>query len=253
MDAETTLHGKTALVTGASSGIGLETAHALAHEGTDVALLARREDRLRELATEIESEHDVEALAIPTDVTDKEAVADAVETTVDTFGGLDVVVNNAGTGTEVGVPIDEVDLEQYRTVMAVNMDGMFFTTQAAMPHLRETAGVIVFVGSFAGKYPRSGSPVYAGSKWWTRGFAMSLAAEVGTDDIGVSIVNPSEVRTTFADEFRDADTVAENRFEPGEVTAPEDVADAIVFAASQQSPNAVTELDLYRRDKLEML
>lgn len=253
MSSENTLHGKAAIVTGASAGIGCETARALAEEGADVALLARREARLQEIASEIESEHGVEAISIPTDITDEQAVADAIQTTADAFGGIDVVVNNAGTGTEVGVPIDELSLEQYRTVMAVNTDGMFFTTQAALPYLRETAGTIVFVGSFAGKYPRSGSPVYAGSKWWTRGFAMSLAAQVGTDDIAVSIINPSEVRTEFGNEFRAEDNLAAQRFEPGEVTDPEDVAEAIVFAASQQSPNAVTELDLYRRDKFEML
>lgn len=253
MSTENSLTGDSALVTGASAGIGRETARALAAAGANVALLARSEDKLEELAEEIESTHDVEALVVPTDVTDEKAVSAAVEETVDTFGALDVVVNNAGTGTETGALVDEVSLEQYHTVMDVNTDGMFFVTRSALPHLRESSGVIVFVASFAGQYPRSGSPVYAGSKWWTRGFAKSLAAQAGPDDVGVSIVNPSEVRTEFANEFRDDEDVAANRFEPGEVTGPEDIAEAIVFAAGQEPPNTVMEMDLYRRDKFEMM
>ncbi|ADD06405.1 putative oxidoreductase (short-chain dehydrogenase family) [Natrialba magadii ATCC 43099] len=250
---ENTLQGKSALVTGASAGIGRETVRALADEGMNVALAARRADELDELAGAVEAEYGVETVAVPTDVTDEAAVDDLVAETVETFGGLDVVVANAGTGTERGVGIEELDTEQYRTVMDVNTDGMFFTTRAAVPHLEESAGTIVFVGSFAGKFPRSGSPVYAGTKWWTRGFALSLAAQVGPDDIGVTVINPSEVRTEFGKEYRDEAELSKQRYEPGEITEPADIAAAVVFAAQQEPPNTVTEIDLYRRDKFEMM
>jgi NADP-dependent 3-hydroxy acid dehydrogenase YdfG len=126
---------------------------------------------------------------------------------------------------------------------------MFFTARAALPHLRASSGILVFVGSFAGQYPRPGSPVYAATKWWTRGFALSLAGQVGDEDVGVTVVNPSEVRTSFGEEFGDEDAAFERRFDPGEVTEPDDVAEAIAFAATRDPPNAVTELDLFRRDK----
>lgn len=251
MSTENSLHGQTALITGASAGIGRETARALAADGANVVLTARREERLRKIAEEIEAEHGVETLVVPTDVTDETDVEATVEAAIDEFGELNVVVNNAGTGTELGVDTENLDTDQYQTVMNVNADGMFYTSRAVIPHLRETSGNLIFVGSFAARYPRSGSPVYAASKWWARGFALSLAAEIGDDDIAVSVIHPSEVRTEFGKEYREEQS--KHRYEPGEVTEPEDVAEAIAFAARQESPNAVTELDLYRRDKFNVL
>jgi NADP-dependent 3-hydroxy acid dehydrogenase YdfG len=234
-----------ALVTGASAGIGEATARALAREGADVALAARRRERLEEIADDIEATSDVEALAVPTDVRDEAEVEAMVETTVETFGRLDVLVNNAGLG--VGGDVEETTSEEYRLMMETNVDGVFFATQAAVPHLRETNGNLVFVGSFAGQYPRPGNPMYAATKWWVRGFAHSVEGQIGPDGIGVSVVNPTEVRTEFASE--DGETF-EERFDPGEMTEPEEVAEAIAFAASQDN-STVHEIDLYRRDKFE--
>jgi Short-chain alcohol dehydrogenase of unknown specificity len=82
-------------------------------------------------------------------------------------------------------------------MMAVNTDGVFYLTRAALPALRESGGHLVYVGSFAGKFARPYNPVYAATKWWVRGFAKSVSAQVGDDDIGVSIINPAAVRTEF--------------------------------------------------------
>jgi NADP-dependent 3-hydroxy acid dehydrogenase YdfG len=247
-DGDGPLDGAAALVTGASAGIGRETARALAGDGADVALAARRVERLHEIADAIAAEHGVETLVAPTDVTDETAVEATVDAASEAFDGLDVVVNNAGTGTARGVAVEDLPTEQYRTVMDVNTDGMFFVARAAIPHLRASAGTLVFVGSFAGHYPRPGGPVYAATKWWTRGFALSLAGQVG-DDVAVTVVNPSEVRTEFGKEFRDETELSRERYEPDEVTEPETVADAVAYAARTETPDAVTELDLYRRDK----
>lgn len=251
MSPENNLQGKTALITGASSGIGRETAHTLAERGANVVLAARRIDRLERLAETIETDHGVDALPIETDVTDYRAVEELLETTVETFETLDIVVSNAGSGTEPGVAIEDMAIEQYWTVTDVNIDGMFFTARASLPHLRESSGTLVFLGSFAGKYPRPWSPVYAATKWWTRGFALSLAGQVGDDDVAVTVVNPSEVRTEFGREFREEDQLHTQQYEPSEVTEPAEVAAAIAYAVTQDPPNAVTELDLYRRDKFE--
>ena len=238
------LQGEAALVTGASAGIGREAARALAKEGSDVALAARREERLLEIAEGIESEYGVETLVRSTDVSDPEAVAAVVEETVERFGGLDTVVANAAVGT--GQSVEEVPLEEYRALMGVNVDGMFYTAREALPHLRSSAGNLIFVGSFAGQYPRPGSPLYAASKWWTRGFALSLAGAVGESGVAVTVVNPTEVRTEFGSGYR---TPSKEVYDPGEVTEPETIADGIAFAAAQSAPDTVQELDLYRRDK----
>jgi NADP-dependent 3-hydroxy acid dehydrogenase YdfG len=240
-----TPQGSVALITGASSGIGAETAHALASDGADVALAARRRAQLETVAEEIESSTDAETLVVPTDVREEEAVEAMVETTVDHFDRLDVLVNNAGLG--VGGDVEELSTADYRLMMETNVDGYFFATRAAIPHLRESAGNLVFVGSFAGQYPRPANPVYAATKWWVRGFAHSVEAQIGSDGVGVSVVNPTEVRTEFASE---SGASFEDRFDPGEVTEPEEIAEAIAFAASQER-STVHEIDLYRRDKFD--
>jgi hypothetical protein len=234
-----------AVVTGASAGIGASTAHALAADGANVALLARRQERLEELAATLRAEYGVEALALATDVREEAAVADAVERTVEEFGGLDVAVGNAGLAR--GSDVETLSTAEYRTMMETNVDGTFFLTRSVLPHLRDSSGNLVLVGSFAGEYPRPFNPVYAATKWWVRGFAHSVEAQVGSDDVGVTVVNPTEVRTEFGSEYGEP---FEERFEEGEVVEPSEVAAAIVFAAGQQNAT-VHELDLYRRDKFE--
>ncbi|EJN58838.1 SDR family oxidoreductase [Halogranum rubrum] len=238
-----TLDGEVALVTGASSGIGEATSHALAREGAAVVLLARREERLEEIADDVEAAHDVETLVVPTDVRDELAVDAAVERAVGAFDGIDVVVNNAGLAR--GSSVEDMTTDEYRVMTDTNVDGVFFVTRAVLPHLKKSSGNLVFVGSFAGQYPRSFNPVYAATKWWVRGFAHSVEADVGDEGVGVSVVNPSEVRTEFGDIYGES---FEDRFDPGEVTEPSEIADAICFCARQER-STVSELDLYRRDK----
>lgn len=230
------------LITGASAGIGRATAEACARAGAAVAIAARRRERLEEIAATLEESHGADALVVPTDVQDEEAVDAMVEETVAEFGRLDHLVSNAGLSR--GFRVEEFSTEDYRTMMATNVDGTFYATRAALPHVREAAGTLVFLGSQAGTYPEPLNPVYAATKWWTRGFAKSLSGQVGEEGVGVTVINPSEVRTEFGASY--GQTYAE-RFDEGEVAEAEEVAEAIVYALGQ-SPSMVHELDLYRRD-----
>lgn len=241
MASERPLDGRVAFVTGASVGIGEATVHALAADGADVALVARSEDALEGVAADVEGAHGVNALSLPTDVRDHEAVAAAVAATVDEFGRLDVVVNNAGI-TDEGFDerMEEQPIEHFHRLMEVNVFGMYYVTHASLPHLRETRGNLVFIGSSAGKLPRPGAPVYAGSKWWTRGFALSVEAHAGQDGVGVTLVNPTAVRTQM---WRD-------ELDPGEAAEPEEVAAVVAFAAEQEKHSTLSEVDLFRRDML---
>ena len=236
----------TAIVTGASAGIGRETARVLAREGANVALAARREERLETVAEEIESAHGTETLVMPTDVTDEDAVADLVDATVAQFGGVDVAVNNAGVGVgERHYDLADLSTEDYRRVKSVNEDGVFFLTRAVLPHVREAEGHLIYVASYAGQQPRAYDPVYAASKWWMRGFAKSVSSQVGEAAVGVTVVNPAAVRTEFD---VDGEPMAD-RYGPGEAVEPAEVAETIAFAA-EQSPSMIHEVDVYTRDKL---
>jgi NADP-dependent 3-hydroxy acid dehydrogenase YdfG len=233
------------VVTGASSGIGEATAHEFASAGARVALAARSEERLASVAADLETAYGAETVVVPTDVRDETAVEALIDAVVDAFGGLDVLVNNAGLVR--GSDVADLDTEEYRTMMETNVDGVFYATRAALPHLTASEGNLIFVGSFAGQYPRPGNPVYAATKWWVRGFAHSVEAQVGGDGVAVTVVNPTEVRTEFAG---DQGTSFEDRFAPGEVTEPAEVAAAIGFAARQEH-STIHEVDVYRRDKFE--
>lgn len=241
MVAESTLDGRVVLVTGASSGIGRETARAFAREGADVALAARREERLNELAAELD---DVETFVVPTDISDEAAVQAMVEDTVAALGGLDVVVANAGVGAPGG-SVEETATETHRKIVETNIDGTFFTARAALPYLLESDGNLIFMSSIAGQYPRPATPMYAASKWWIRGFALSVEAQVGPDGVGITVVNPAEVRT-------DIEVLGKSmneQFDRGEIVEPEEVAEAVVFAARQDNAT-ISELDVYWRGKL---
>lgn len=240
---------RVALVTGASRGIGKATAHRLAADGFDAVLAARSGDELRAVADDIEDAADVTAHAVPTDVTDPDAVEALVDTTLERFGRLDATVVNAGVGERRNVPLADLSVEEFRTVRATNVDGAFYTTRAVLDHLRDTDGTLVFVGSYKGKYPSTSTPVYAASKWWLRGFAQSVAGRAGSDGVAVSLVNPTGVPTSFGRDTREqenADLLADR-----DVISAGDVADAIATAVGQDSPGAITELDLFRRDIYE--
>ena len=227
-----TLSGKTALVTGASSGIGRSTALALAGAGARVALVARRADRLRDLADEIEAGGG-KALARATDVTDEQDATRAVEDTVGHFGGLDILVNAAGM-TQVG-KVENADLADWRYVFELNFWAGLYTARAAIPALKASGGDIVNVSSTAGRRAVGATfGPYAASKFALTAFNESLRAEVTLAGIRVCIIEPGATATEIHEHIKD-DKVREftrQHVEKDGAMQPEDVAAAIVFVVS---------------------
>lgn len=239
------IEGKKAIVTGASSGIGLAVTEALAKEGVDVAIISRTEEKLNDIKEELGSKYDSEIYPVPTNIRKEEDIISMVEKVKEKFGAIDIVVNNAGI-IRYG-DIENFSTEDYRAVMETNVDGMFFTTREVLPHLRESQGNLIFIGSFDSNNPRSFNPIYASSKWWTKGFAHSIEAIVGKEGVAVTLVNPSEVRTSIKGEKGE---VYKEKFDSDEILDPEEVADVVLFAAKQDGSSTLSQVDIYRRDKL---
>jgi NADP-dependent 3-hydroxy acid dehydrogenase YdfG len=227
------LAGRVALVTGASSGIGEAAAIALAEAGADVAISARRADRLEALAKKIEA-FGVKALALPGDVVDETVATEAVEKTIAHFGKLDILVNSAGI-MHMGT-VEATDLAEYRRVMDVNLMGTVYTCKAAIgPMKAQGHGDIVNISSQAGRKTGPMVGAYAASKHALNAMSDSMRQEVGGFGIRVCVLMPgattTEVATSITDpNFRAA--IQTHVTKDGAVAASE-IADAIVFVVSQ--------------------
>jgi hypothetical protein len=193
----TRLRGRRALVTGASSGIGRALALRLAAEGARVALVARRADALEALAAEVRAAGG-EALALPCDVAEREAVAAAAAHVLDAWGGVDLLVNNAGYGHHRRFL--EWDLEDMERMLRVNTLGSLYWTKALLPGMVERGeGWIVFVASLAGRIAPPDESAYAASKFAVVGLAESLSLELEDQGVHVLTVCPGVIRTAFFD------------------------------------------------------
>jgi NADP-dependent 3-hydroxy acid dehydrogenase YdfG len=232
-----TLAGKTAVVTGASSGIGEATSRLLAHNGCNVVLAARREDRLRDLVAELGEG----ALAAPTDVTDPAACAALVARTVERFGSLDILVNNAGLGLYGSIA--DGDPEDWRKMFDVNVLGVLYVTRAALRQmLRQGSGEVVFVSSLAGRrVPRADATVYAATKHAITAVAEGLRMDVHEKGVRVINVEPGLVRTEFPESSYPSaeEYYAEKDYAPLEA---EDVAAAVLYAVEQPPRVSVNEI-----------
>jgi 3-oxoacyl-[acyl-carrier protein] reductase len=187
------LEGKIALITGGSRGIGAATAKRLAGEGAKVAITyAKGADAAASVVKEIESAGG-KAIAIQADATDVDAVKAAVEKTVAVFGGLDVLVNNAGTA--IPKTFEETTLEELNRVIDINVRGTFVATQAALKHMK-SGGRIVMIGSCVGERTMTpGLVPYAATKGAVKMFTQGLSREVGTRGITVNNIQPGPIDT----------------------------------------------------------
>jgi NADP-dependent 3-hydroxy acid dehydrogenase YdfG len=227
------LTGKTALVTGASSGIGRSTALALADAGASVALVARRAERLKDLAAQIEADGG-QALARAADVTDEQDASRAVEDAVGHFGGLDILVNAAGM-TQTG-KVENGDLADWRYVFELNFWAGLYTARAAIPALKANGGGdIVNISSTAGRRAVGATfGPYAASKFALTAFNESLRAEVTLAGIRVSIIEPGATATEIHEHIKDEKVreFTRNHVEKDGAMQADDVAAAVVFVVS---------------------
>lgn len=241
------LEGTVALVTGASSGIGHATALELAREGTSVALVGRREDRLTDLAAEITGAGG-KALVVPADIATAQAAAEAVERTVEGLGRLDTLVNNAGLML-LG-PAPSADLNDWRRMIDINLMGLMYTAHAAVPHLVKAAAEeprqvadIVNIGSLAGRNAYAMSAVYSATKFGVGAFSEALRQELARQHVRVSVIEPgsvdTELRTHNPDVIQQHIVAALGDIER---LQSQDIADTVGYIVTRPRHVAVAEL-----------
>jgi NADP-dependent 3-hydroxy acid dehydrogenase YdfG len=224
------LDGKTAIVTGASSGIGAATARVLADAGAKVAVGARRVDEL-----------DEGLIALELDVTERASAERFVERAVAELGGLDILVNNAGLGLGRD-PFWESADEDEETVIETNVLGLMRMTRLCIPHIRD-GGHIVNLGSVAGRQPYENAAVYVASKYSVRGFTYALREDLLGRPIHLTTVDPGLVETRFSKvRFRGDEQRAKEVYEGVEALTPTDIAECILFAVTRPEHVNVDEL-----------
>jgi len=217
--------GLRALVTGASSGIGRLLALRLAQKGARVALVARRKAELEALASEISAQSG-EPLVLPCDVADREQIASAAQLALETFGGIDLLANNAGYGGQR--TFLDWDIEDMERIMRVNYFGALYFTKALLPQMVERSrGWIVFVSSVTGRIASPEKTAYAATKFAMTGFAEALSMEVERAGVHLLTVYPGVVRTPFFTEQMLEDMPEKTR---RSMVEPEQVVEAILRA-----------------------
>ncbi|HEX7621941.1 MAG TPA: SDR family oxidoreductase [Anaeromyxobacteraceae bacterium] len=232
------LIGKVALITGASAGIGKASALALAGEGADLVLTARRQERLEELARAVQQAGGRAVTAVG-DAREEATAERAVATALERFGRLDILLNNAGAG--IYKNLVDTSAADYDELFDTNVRSTFLFTRHAVPVMvRQRSGTILMISSMAGKYGFPGEAVYCATKFAQVGFAQALDKELRTHGIKVGLICPGGVKTEFA--------LGKGRTEAGVAAStmlePEDVAGAVLLACTQSPGSRIIEIQL---------
>lgn len=232
------LQGKTALISGASSGIGAACVRALAAEGADFVLTARREERLKTMLDEI-VKMGGKGQVVAGDAREEQTARRAVDAAVKAYGRLDILINNVGVGNYKNLV--DTSADEYDEMMDSNMRSTFLFTRHAVPVMRsQKSGTILMISSMAGVYGFAGEAVYCATKFAQVGFAQGLDKELRMDGIKVGVICPGGVKTEFAiGKGRTAGGVAES----GMLEA-EDVAEVVLLACTQPPHARIIEVQM---------
>ncbi|MGI8524931.1 MAG: glucose 1-dehydrogenase [Pseudolabrys sp.] len=228
------LQGKVAIVTGGGSGMGAAIAETFAREGAHVAVVDVDGAAARKISDKIGRA----AIAITCDVTKRKEIDDVVVETASKFGGLNVLVNNAGVA-HVNKPMMEIDEKDFDRVFAVNVKGLFMFTQAVVPLMRGSGGVIINIGSTAGLRPRPGLSAYNATKGAVHNLTKTLAVELAPDKIRVCAIAPVATDTPLLPTFLGTAPGQREKFIAtvplGRLATAQDIADAALFLASEEA------------------
>ena len=246
----TNIEGKVVVITGASSGLGEATARLLSAEGATVLLGARRAERIQSLADEL-NRGGGKALAITTDVTQLDEVKRLVDSAVQTYGRIDVMLNNAGLMPHS--PLERLKVEDWDQMIDVNIKGVLYGIAAALPYMKaQKSGHIINVSSVAGHKVRAGGVVYAATKHSVRVISEGLRMEVKPYNIRTTVISPGAVDTELVDRITEPDIREGVRKMTDEMALPaETFARMVAFSMSQPEEVDVNEI-LFRPTRQEL-
>ena len=233
--------GKVVVITGGSSGMGEATARHLAAQGADLVVGARRTDRIEALTGSIRAAGS-KAIAVATDVTKRDDVQKLVDTAVQTFGRIDVLINNAGVMPLS--PLEQCKLDEWDQMIDVNLRGVLHGIAAALPYMKEQkSGHIINTASVAGHKVFTASAVYSATKFAVRALSEGLRQEVKHYNIRTTIISPGAVLTELLDHISDKEVQAANRDYVGQIGIPADsYARLVAFVISQPEDVDVNEI-----------
>jgi NADP-dependent 3-hydroxy acid dehydrogenase YdfG len=236
----TNIAGKIVVITGASSGLGEATARFLSAQGASVVLGARRAERIQSLADELTGKGG-KALAVRTDVTKFDQVKKLVDAAVQTYGRIDVMINNAGLMPSS--PLERLKVDDWDRMVDVNLKGVLYGIAAALPYMKQqNAGHIINVSSVAGHKIRAGGAVYAATKHAVRALSEGLRQEVKPYNIRTTVISPGAVDTELPNSVTEPD-IAESMRKIYEIAVPaESFARAVAFAIAQPAEIDVNEI-----------
>jgi NAD(P)-dependent dehydrogenase (short-subunit alcohol dehydrogenase family) len=230
-----------AIVTGGSKGIGFAIAKAFVAKGMQVALAARKDDELQKAASELGSRANVHT--VRADIRNPADAERMVRETVQRFGGLDVLVNNAGIGRFTLAA--DMAIDEWRDVIDTNLSAVFYCCRAAIPEMkRRGAGYIVNISSLAGKNPFAGGGAYCASKSGLNAFSEALMQELRHDNIRVSYVLPGSVSTGFGDRGVGGEADPSTRLGADWKIGPEEVAEVVVDLVTLNPRSLASRVEL---------
>ena len=243
------IEGKVVVITGASSGLGEATARLLSAQGASVVLGARRVERIKSLADELTGSGG-KALAVTTDVTQSDQVKRLVGAAVETYGRIDVMLNNAGLMPHS--PLERLKVEDWEQMIDVNLKGVLYGIAAALPFMKEQkSGHFINVSSVAGHKVRPGGVVYAATKHAVRVISEGLRQEVKPFGIRTTVISPGAIATELPETITEPDIAANMQKYYADLAIPADsFARAVLFAISQPDDVDVNEI-LYRPTRQE--
>jgi NADP-dependent 3-hydroxy acid dehydrogenase YdfG len=232
---------KVVVITGASSGLGEAAARLLSAQGATVVLGARRADRIRSLADEL-TRNGGKALALATDVSSRDQVKRLVDAAVQTYGRIDVMINNAGL-MQLS-PLERLKVDEWDNMIDINIKGVLYGIAAALPHMqRQKAGHIINVSSVAGHIVTPAGTVYSATKHAVLAISEGLRQEVKPYNLRTTVISPGAVATELANHITDQETAANiQKFLEGLAIPADSFARAVAFAISQPKDVDVNEI-----------